>query len=106
MGKELKGDLHFKSTVNFEKVETNMEELDDDVVNRLSKDQRILYKYIQAISEGEVSARLASQKVGPLNHSRWLTLATRILQLYTRTENPSDGLKKVTSFIMLNKCPS
>ncbi len=33
------------------------------------------------------------QKPGSLNHPRWLTSATRILILYTRTLNPSETLK-------------
>ena len=65
----------------------------DKVVKDLSRGQKLLYQYIKAVSEGQVSLRLATQKVGPLNHSRWVTLAIRILQLYTRTENPSEGLR-------------
>ena len=47
-----------------------------------------------------MSQRLATQKVRPLNHSIWLTLATRILQLYTRTENLSEELRKIVRFIL------
>ena len=92
--------------MEFEGVETNMEEVSDEIVKKLLKDQRPFFKYIREINEGEVPAKLALQKVGPLNHSRWLTLATRILHLYTRTENPCDGLRKVTSFIMQVYGPS
>ena len=48
---------------------------------RLSpRDQKLLYEYIKAISDGEVSNRLSTQVAGPLNHSRWLTLAIGLLQ--------------------------
>ena len=33
-------------------------------------------------------------------HARWLTLATRILCLYTKTETPSENLKNLTQYII------
>ena len=89
--------------MEFEGVQTNMEEVSDEIVKKLLKDQRPFFKYIREINEGEVPAKLALQKVGPLNHSRWLTLATRILE---NLEKPCDGLRKVTSFIMQVYGPS
>jgi hypothetical protein len=106
LGKQAKKELHLEDVVEFEAVETNLEEIDDKVVKTLSRDQKLMYEYIQAVSKGEVSARLSTQKVGPLNHSRWLTLAIRLLQLYTRTEAPSDGLRKIIRFIMQVYGPS
>ena len=49
---------------------------------------------------GEVPASLTTQLAGPLNHSRWLTLAIRLLELYTKTPDPSSSLIKVVTFIM------
>ena len=89
--------------MELEGVETNMEEVSDEIVKKLLKDQRPFFKYIREINEGEVPAKLALQKVGPLNHSRWLTLATRILE---NLEKPCDGFRKVTSFIMQVYGPS
>ena len=100
IGKAAKEDLHLKDVVEFEKMETNLEDIEKEVLEDLSRDQKLLYQYIKAISEGEVSQRLSIQKVGPLNHSRWLTLAIRILQLYTRTENPTEQLRKIVRFIL------
>ena len=100
IGKAAKEDLHVKDVVEFEKIETNLEDIDEEVLEDLSRDQKLLYQYIKAVSKGEVSLRLARQKVGPLNHSRWLTLAIRILQLWTRTENPSEALRKIVRFIL------
>ena len=99
LGKQATKDLHSEDVVDFEAVETNLEEINDDVVKTLSRDQNLMYRYILAVSKGKVSSNLATQKVGPLNHSRWLTLAIRLLQLYTRTEVPSDGLRKIVRFI-------
>lgn len=100
MGKRCKDKLHLEDVVKFEKVDTNLIDIDENVVKDLSRDQKLLYRYIKAISEGSVSQQLAVQVAGPLNHSRWLTLAIRLLQLYTRTASPSDGLKTIVEFIM------
>ena len=100
IGKAAKEDLHVKDVVDFEQIETNLEDIEEDVLEDLSRDQKLLYQYIKAVSEGKVSQRLATQKVGPLNHSRWLTLAIRILQLYTRTESSSEALRKMVRFIL------
>ena len=52
------------------------------------------------IQEGRVPPSLKLCKCGPLNHSRWLTLAIRLLILYTQTENPSQGLITLVTYIM------
>ena len=53
-----------------------------------------------------VPADLAGRVAGPINHSRWLTLAIRNLQLYTVTPNPSAGLSKVVRYIVQVYVPS
>ena len=106
MGKKAKEDLHLDDVADFEAVETNLEDIEDDVVKTLSRDQELLYKYVKAISKGEISQRLAVQKVGPLNHSRWLTLSIRLLQIYTRTSVASEELRKIVRFIMQVYAPS
>ena len=100
IGKAAKENLHEKDVVDFEMMETNLEDISEDVYEDLSRDQKLLYDYIKAISIGKVPQKLAIQKVGPLNHSRWLTLAIRILQLYTRTENANEALRKIVRFIL------
>ena len=42
----------------------------------------------------------SKRKFGPVMHARWLTLATRTLCLYTKTETPSENLKKLTQYII------
>ena len=56
----------------------------------LSSDQRILLEYVKGIEKGYVDARWLHQKIGLLNHARWLTLAIRILSLYVRGLVPND----------------
>jgi hypothetical protein len=52
------------------------------------------------VSSGSVDEKFQKRKPGPLNHSRWITTATRILYLYTRTEQPSEVLKLLTTYIV------
>jgi hypothetical protein len=66
----------------------------------LSDDQRILLEYIYGVSSGSVDEKFQKRKPGTLNHSRWITTATRILHLYTRTEQPSEVLKLLTTYIV------
>ena len=56
--------------------------LEASVVKDLSTDQLYLYKICKAVIDGAVPEKLGSEKCGPLNHSRWLTTASRLLRLY------------------------
>lgn len=60
----------------------------------------IFCRYVKAIESGTLPPNLVSQRPGPLNHSRWLTLGIRLLILYTRTANPSDGLKRIVTYVV------
>ena len=53
-----------------------------EVVKDLSTDQFYAYKIHEAIRTGNMSARLALLEIGPVNHSRWLTTATRFLRIW------------------------
>ena len=66
----------------------------------VSTDQQYLYDMCQAISAGTCSPDLAARKPGPVVHSRWLTTANRILRLYVGSDDPSDNLKILVTFIM------
>ena len=68
MGKELKEERF--TYKRYSSVQTKLAEINDEVAPTLSKDQKLFYEYIIAISKGEVSAGLYTQKVGPLNHGR------------------------------------
>ena len=100
IGKCCAGEVHLKDVVKFDCISTTLPDLDEKVWKDLSRDQQLLYRYVKAISAGDVPEDLARQVAGPINHSRWLTLAIRLMQLYTRTQNPSPGLVQVVKFIM------
>lgn len=99
LGKMCQGDVHQKDVANFQPIKTEVESIPDEVSHDLSRDQQLLYSYCQAIHEGKLCQSLSKQAIGPLNHARWLTLAVRILALYTRTEEPSTELKQITRLI-------
>lgn len=100
LGKACKEDVHLLDLVTFAPISSSMEELPLEIWKDLSADQKLLYRYVIAIRDGSVPPSLVSLRCGPINHSRWLTLAIRLLILYTRTSNPSEGLKTVVHFIM------
>ena len=77
-------DLHEQPQVDFQPVETELVELNDEVLEDLSTDQRLLYEYVYGISKGRINQRYLNYKIGPCNHARWLTLAIRILSCYAR----------------------
>lgn len=74
-------------------------ELPDAVSKDLSTDQAQLLAYVNFITKGQKSTAL-SWKLGKLCHSRWLTMASRVLCLYTKTANPSSELILLTKFII------
>ena len=57
-------------------------ELSDNIIDDLSDDQKYGYKMVKAIREGHVPKYLELLEIGPINHSRWLTTANRILRLW------------------------
>lgn len=66
----------------------------------LSKDQDYLLQMCKAVISGECSASLAARIPGPINHSRWLTTACRILREYVSNVDPSPVLKTLATFIV------
>ena len=99
LGKQCKEEVHLLNVIKFETINTCLDDLDVTIWSDLSRDQKLLYQYVKAIQTGEVSDRLAMQVVGPIDHSRWLTLSIRILQIYTRTAAPSLGLRMIATYI-------
>ena len=76
--------------------------LPNDVLEDLSTDQYYGYKICWSVICGEVDDDLRLHDIGPLVHSRWLTLARRILRLYlyTATENPSKNVITLAQFCL------
>ena len=91
--------------VNFSPISSTVPELPDSVLKDLSRDQKLLHSYARGISAGQLSETLIQQKPGPINHSRWLTLAIRIMVCYTRAEEPTPEMIKIVSFIVKVYCP-
>lgn len=48
----------------------------------LSADQKYLRRVLTAVDEGYCSQELTEMVPGPINHARWLTLASRTIRLY------------------------
>ena len=105
IGQECKGKIHLIDVVAFTPIPTSVPDMDDGVWTDLSRDQKLLYRYCKAIAAGHVPANLAQQVAGPINHSRWLTLAIRLMTLYTRKQRPSHGLKLIVTYIVQVYCP-
>ena len=59
-----------------------------------------MYEYALGIIKGNLYDNLVNQLPGTINHARWLTLAIRLMILYTRTKEPTSSLIKITSFIV------
>ena len=92
--------LHLEEVIIVDKVEGRLVELEEDVMKDLSRDEKLIYQYCMAVTTGVLGNRIARQAVAPINHSRWLTLAIRLLQLWTRTENPDQSLRNIVSYSM------
>ena len=75
-------DLHQHQPVAFNKGSSPLRCSDDDVLNKLSRDQHVLLETVLAVSSGDLEiSKFAYAKVGLPNMARWLTLAERILQM-------------------------
>ena len=100
LGQACSGDVHLLDVVQFVPIATSLPDLDENVWKDLSRDQQLLYRYTKAIESGIVTEDLARQVAGPVNHSRWLTLAIRQMQLYTRTANPSPTQVQFVTYLV------
>ena len=100
IGKACTKDLHMLPVVEFEKIETTLSDFEEKVRKDLSRDQQLLFRWTKSVEAGVVPPDLAIQVAGPINHARWLTLAVRNLELYTKTPSPSSGLRRVARYIM------
>ena len=105
IGQDCKGKIHLLEVVVFTPIPTSVPDMEEEVWMDLSRDQKLLYRYCKAVAGGIVEDNLAKQVAGPINHSRWLTLAIRLMTLYTRTETPSHGLTLIVTYIVQVYCP-
>ena len=79
--------------VPFDAVPGCTEEVPDEAVQQLSSDQKQLYQLARAVQDGAIRDQTASRRIGPINHARWLTLASRLLRLCVSTTAPSAELR-------------
>lgn len=86
--------------IHFERLDGNLPEMTEDTVNDLSRDQKYLFEICQAVCSGECSDSLSRRNPGRIAHSRWITMANRILRLYVGVENPSPQLKTLAEYIV------
>lgn len=95
-------DVGDKPIVAFKKFKLakKLEKIPEDVLKMLSNDQKYLYNIVNALISGKFPETLAETKIGNLNHSRWVTTASRICKLYAATVFPSETLKILTSYIV------
>ena len=59
-----------------------------------------------AIITGEVDEDFSHLEIGSLNHSRWLTLAYRLLRFYVSQANPIKNLSLIVEFVLKVYFPS
>ena len=106
IGKLLPVATDLKINQNFQPIRVGppLLHLTDEVVSDLSTDQHYGYMMVTAICNGDVPQRLAMLEVGPVNHSRWLTTANRLLRLYVSDhqldENDEEKLRKICAFVI------
>ena len=77
---------------------SNFPLLPAEVVDDLSTDRHYSYRICAAVMSGKVTTDLQLLEIGPLCHSRWLTLAARILRYYISQKAPSKLLVTLAEF--------
>ena len=105
LGKLCGNNYQDRPQVEFPRISGSLDnfQLTAEEIEDLSCDQRLLLEYALGISRGEVDPRYAAWKIGPLNQARWLTLAIRLMCLWTRGVYPyelSDKLQKIVKCIV------
>ena len=88
------------TVVSFKALTSKVPVLPDTVVEDLSRDQLLAYRYAFAIKTGAMPEDLVGQTIGPMVTSRWITTGTRILCKYTRTSRPSKHLVKLVQLVL------
>ena len=100
IGKLVAGDLDSNPGVPFDLIPVDLPCMPQEIVDDLSTDQRQLLSSLVLISTG-VRHPPVDWKLRKLchSHSRWLTLGTRILALYTQTTNPTSKLTQLATYV-------
>ena len=106
IGKAVVEDVWKEPVVAFQKVSGKVPVIPEDVVQSLSRDQRLLYKLGHAVQSGVVPDDVAGATLGPCCHARWLTCACRICRKYMSVRKPGKSLKRLIFFIVNHYIPS
>ena len=107
IGSKLDGSVSEWPVVQFKRIiNPNFPELPQCIVDDLDTDQKYAYQMCTAIMIGSVEPDLQYLEVGPIVHSRGLTLACRILRFYVSQSKPSTNLKHLVQFCMEVYFPS
>ena len=114
IGDLIKDEVHlFEVDPNFEKIESGetFPEISDAVVSDLSTDQKYIYQIVKMILTGNLDMSVLKQIIGPLNHSRWLTCASRICRVWVSKHNlrknskTYKSLRIIVTFIVTHYAP-
>jgi hypothetical protein len=107
IGSQLNGNVSKWGVAKFRQIiNPNFVILHNKVINDLSTDQYYAYRICWGVITGNIDDDLAFLEVGPMNHSRWLTLACRILRYYVSISKPTKNLKLIAEFIVKVYFPS
>ena len=100
LGKLYSKDCHDLPQISFSTISRPLDSiLKINEIHDLSCYQRLLYEYAVGISRVKVDSRYVSWKIGPLNQARWLTLAIRLMCLWTRGAYPQRLTRKLHSLV-------
>ena len=100
VGSTLNTNIWEEPVVAFLPIPGNVPELPEEVVKDLSRDQKLGYRYAQAIQTGVMPDDLVGQAIGPMITSRWNTTAVRVMCRYTRTRRPTRKLVRLTKAVL------
>ena len=75
-------------------------EIPAEVVARMSTDQKVCYKLVEAVKSGHLPPNMQEMQCGPLSHARWLTTGESILFLWTRKHDLTGSNLKVLEMLV------
>ena len=109
LGKFVKDEVHlFEVNERFEVLDfaEDLKEIDEEIVDGLSTDQKYLYNIVKMIVTGNINHNFLKHIIGPVNHARWLTTACRLCRLWVskhglrKNSKVYKSLKVIVSFIV------
>ena len=90
IGKKLSGVVSDWPIAQFKSIPNpHFPEVPPQVLDDLNRDQYYSYRICKAVMAGSVESDLQYLEIGPIVHSRWLTLGCRILRLHVFLDDPS-----------------